>query len=150
MTRSSPICADYVRERLVGQTLFLNHNINLINIREVEGMIETAHDLGVDGILLNLTEPCEGVDGIRPYLIGDDTALLFAKAHKKAVTRAAQLGVSLRFFRNLYGTAPSSWSSRPPDRTVRKLNSRFAASRRRLAARAAPATADSMRASTAR
>jgi MoaA/NifB/PqqE/SkfB family radical SAM enzyme len=95
----------YVRERREGQLVYITNNINLLNVREVEGMIDTAGELGVDGLLLNLTSEGGG-EGSHPYLFGDDTALLFAKAHIKAVKRAEQLGVSLHFVRPLYGTQP--------------------------------------------
>jgi MoaA/NifB/PqqE/SkfB family radical SAM enzyme len=95
----------YARERARGrQRVFLSYNINLLNIREVEGMVETAAELGVDGVTFTLTHVA--VDQIRPYVIGDDTALLFAKAHKKAVKRAEELGVNLTFARFLHGDYP--------------------------------------------
>jgi MoaA/NifB/PqqE/SkfB family radical SAM enzyme len=95
----------YVRERdRSRQALYLFHNINLLNVREVEAMVETAADLGVDGV--NLTLTWEWNDQIRPYLISEDTALLFARAHTKAVQRAEQLGVNLSFTRFLYGDYP--------------------------------------------
>jgi MoaA/NifB/PqqE/SkfB family radical SAM enzyme len=95
----------YVRERREGQLVYIANNINLLNIREIEGMIDTAGALGVDGLLLNLTSEWGG-EGSHPYLFSDDTALLFAKAHLKAVKRAEQLGVSLHFIRPLYSTQP--------------------------------------------
>ena len=95
---------DYVKERNKYTNLIhINNNISLINVTEVEEMIEVASDLGVDGIMLNLTAPA-GVVG--PYTIGDDTALLFAAAHNKAVKRAEELGVALHFVQPLYDLHP--------------------------------------------
>lgn len=87
---------DYSSKRKEGQRLRLHNNINLFNLREVEGMMALAAAAKVDEVEFNPTE------GLGQMGITAENAYLFYVAQMKIIRKAQALGVKIGFLRNLY------------------------------------------------
>ncbi len=86
----------YASKRTSSQRLRIYNNINLFNLREVESMVEMAHQAKVDELDFNATA------GLHQLGVNEDNAYLFFQAQNKIIRRAKELGVNVSFSRNLY------------------------------------------------
>lgn len=83
-------CQERDRNR---QKVRIHNNINLLNIREVEAMVDFAAEAGVDEINFNPTYGCEGI------IVSNHNVHLFQEAEQKINRRAAEKGVCATYMR---------------------------------------------------
>lgn len=90
------ICA-FCREREPHrQHTRIHNNINTLNVHEVVGMVQLAHQAGVECVEFN---PTDGFH--RSILVNEDNCGLFRKAHNDIVAECERLGQNHNFIRPL-------------------------------------------------
>jgi hypothetical protein len=73
------------------------NNINMINVHEMTQMIEVAHELGVDKMIMVPTTDQLGVVQLGELLLCEKNIKIFKKHSEKARRKAGELGVSLLY-----------------------------------------------------
>lgn len=81
--------------------LWINNNINTLNVHEVVGMVEDAAEAGVDRIQFGPTDPTHNFEG-GLQTASTYTYRLFEKAERQILRRAKELGVAAYFQKPLH------------------------------------------------
>jgi hypothetical protein len=77
--------------------VYIYNNINILNVHEMVGMVETAYDLGIGRmIMLPTHDQCGRVD-MEEFLLNEKNVKVFKKAAEAAKKRADDLGVLLHY-----------------------------------------------------
>jgi hypothetical protein len=71
------------------------NNINMLNVHEMSLMVEMAHDIGVDSLILLPTHDQTGVVQLGELVLCDKNVELFREESEAATETAARLGVTL-------------------------------------------------------
>lgn len=85
------------KERDYGkQFLRIHNNINIMNVREVKGMVKIGHDVRAEYVEFN---PTNGFN--HKILVSDENCGLFKKAQEEIETEAKRLGQPIKMIRDL-------------------------------------------------
>lgn len=76
-------------------TVTIYNNINLLNVHEMTMMVEMAHDIGVDSIILVPTHNQTGIVHLGELVLCDKNVDLFKDEAGRAAARSKELGVKL-------------------------------------------------------
>lgn len=71
------------------------NNINMINVHEMTAMVEVAHQIGVDRMVMLPTYDQSGVVKLGEMMLCDKNVKIFKKASEQAMQRAGELGFQL-------------------------------------------------------
>ena len=73
------------------------NNINLLNVHEMTAMVEMAHGIGVDKMIMLPTYDQAGVVKLGELMMCEKNVDIFKKASEDAMNRAIQLGFNLSY-----------------------------------------------------
>jgi MoaA/NifB/PqqE/SkfB family radical SAM enzyme len=86
---------NFIKEKRFSNRVHIHNNINVINIEDVDKMMLTAHDLGVDQIDFNATY------GIPSICVNKENVGIFKEAQIRIMALSRKLNVFTTFMRNL-------------------------------------------------
>lgn len=89
-----------IREEFGGSSfhkICIHNNINMINVHEMTQMVELAHDLGVERMIMLPTYDQGGVVKLGELLLGPKNVKIFTKYSREAMERSKKLGIKLQY-----------------------------------------------------
>lgn len=86
---------------------YIYNNINLINVHEMPLMVEAAHSVGIDSMIMLPTHDQLGEVSMDELLLNNKNVKIFQKAAEAAKKRAHELGVKLHYSKPFDVVPPS-------------------------------------------
>lgn len=97
------------------------NNINMLNVHEMNQMVELAHQLGVDKMIMLPTYDQSGVVQLGEILLGPKNVKIFKNASEKAMELAQKLGVNLHYSKR-FDALPPPMNNRHESQELVQLN----------------------------